>query len=233
MTVLKLTLTMVMSFLSCFKMTRGLQGKRNMNLRGLYVITDGSTGDVLLSKVEQALLGRATIVQYRDKTTDSARREQEARALRALCHEHNALFIINDDVALAKTVQADGVHVGREDSALTVARTALGNTAIIGVSCYNQLELALTAAQHGADYVAFGSFFPSPTKPNAPRATLPLLHEARAQLHVPICAIGGITLATAPALVAEGANMLAVISDVFASNAITQQAGLYRNLFLR
>lgn len=200
-------------------------------LNGLYVITDGSTGDVLLRKVEQALLGGAAIVQYRDKTTDSARREQEARALRALCHDHNALFIINDDVALAKTVQADGVHVGREDSALTVARTALGNTAIIGVSCYNQLELALNAAVQGADYIAFGSFFPSPTKPNAPRATVELLRQARQQLGLPICAIGGITLDNAPDLLASGANMLAVITDVFNNPTVAQQARRYRALF--
>jgi len=204
-----------------------------MSLQGLYVITDGSTGTVLLEKVEQTLRGGAMIVQYRDKTNDTVRRQHEAAALRELCREYNALFLINDDVALAKTLQADGVHVGRDDAALSTAREQLGEQAIIGVSCYNQLALAVNAAQHGADYVAFGSFFPSPTKPNAPRATLPLLHEARAQLSVPICAIGGITLATAPDLVAGGADMLAVISDVFAGNAITQQAGLYRNLFLR
>lgn len=202
-----------------------------MILNGLYAITDGSTGNLLLEKVEQALLGGAAIVQYRDKTTDSARREQEARALRALCHEYNALFIINDDVALAKTVQADGVHVGREDSALTVARTALGNTAIIGVSCYNQLELALNAAVQGADYIAFGSFFPSPTKPNAPRATVELLRQARQQLGLPICAIGGITLDNAPDLLASGANMLAVITDVFNNPTVAQQARRYRALF--
>ncbi|WP_228292341.1 thiamine phosphate synthase [Candidatus Thiothrix anitrata] len=204
-----------------------------MSLRGLYVITDGSTGTVLLEKIEQALRGGAAIVQYRDKTNDTVRRQHEAAALRELCCEYNAIFLINDDVALAKTLQADGVHVGRDDAALSTAREQLGEQAIIGVSCYNQLALAMNAAQHGADYVAFGSFFPSPTKPNAPRANLPLLHEAREQLSVPICAIGGITLATAPELVAGGADMLAVISDVFAGNAITQQAGLYRNLFLR
>ena len=201
-------------------------------MKGLYVITDGSTGNLLLEKVEQALLGGATIVQYRDKTTDSARREQEARALRALCHEHNALFIINDDVALAKTVQADGVHVGRDDSALSAARQALGKATLIGVSCYNRLELALDAAAQGADYIAFGSFFPSPTKPNAPRATLALLQMARQQLRLPICTIGGITLDTAPSLLANGADMLAVITDVFNSPAIAQQAARYQALVL-
>ncbi len=201
-----------------------------MTLNGLYVITDGSTGDTLLSKVEQALRGGAAIVQYRDKTTDTTRRKQEAIALRSLCQQHHALFIINDDVALAKAVQADGVHVGRDDSALNAAREALGKAAIIGVSCYNQLQLALSAAEQGADYIAFGSFFPSPTKPNAPRATLELLHQARQQLTLPICAIGGITLDNAPDLLANGADMLAVITDVFNSPAIAQQASRYQAL---
>ena len=199
-------------------------------MHGLYVITDGSTGAVLLDKVEQALRGGAAIVQYRDKTTDTPRREQEAAALRALCHEHHALFIVNDDVTLAKTVQADGVHVGRDDSALLAARASLGKSALIGVSCYNRLELALEAAAQGADYLAFGSFFPSPTKPNAPRATLALLQQARQQLTLPICAIGGITLETAPSLLANGADMLAVITDVFNSPDIAQQAARYQML---
>jgi thiamine-phosphate pyrophosphorylase len=207
------------------------QDKKGNPMQGLYVITNGSTGDALLGKVEQALRGGAAIVQYRDKTTDTTRREQEATALRSLCHQHNALFIINDDVALAKTVQADGVHVGRDDSALATARDTLGKSAIIGVSCYNRLELALDAAAQGADYIAFGSFFPSPTKPHAPRATLELLREARGQLRLPICTIGGITLDNAPSLLANGADMLAVITDVFNSPTVAQQAQRYRALF--
>jgi thiamine-phosphate pyrophosphorylase len=200
-------------------------------LKGLYVITDGSTGNDLQGKVEQALRGGAALVQYRDKSTDSARREQEAQALCALCREHAALFIVNDDVALAKTVQADGVHVGKDDAALAAARAYLGSSAVIGVSCYNRLELAVQAAQQGADYIAFGSFFPSPTKPHAPRATLELLREARRQLQLPICAIGGITLDTAPGLLTNGADMLAVITDVFNAPDVTAQASLYAALF--
>lgn len=200
-------------------------------LKGLYVITDGSTGNELLGKVEQALRGGAAIVQYRDKSTDNTRREQEAQALQALCRQHNALFIINDDLALAKTVQADGVHVGKDDTALASTRDYLGSSAIIGVSCYNRLELALQAAQQGADYIAFGSFFPSLIKPDAPRATLELLREARGQLNLPICTIGGITLATAPGLLANGADMLAVISDVFNAPDIARQATAYAELF--
>lgn len=204
---------------------------RRPRVQGLYVITDGSTGNDLLGKVEQALRGGAALVQYRDKSTDSARREQEAQALCALCREHAALFIVNDDVALAKTVQADGVHVGKDDAALAAARAYLGSSAVIGVSCYNRLELAVQAAQQGADYIAFGSFFPSPTKPHAPRATLELLREARRQFKLPICAIGGITLDTAPGLLASGADMLAVITDVFNAPDVTAQASLYTTLF--
>lgn len=201
-------------------------------MHGLYVITDGSTGNELLTKVEQALQGGAAIVQYRDKSADTARREQEAQALQSLCRQHHALFIINDDVALARAVQADGVHVGKDDAVLVAARDYLGSSAIIGVSCYNRLELARQAAQQGADYIAFGSFFPSQVKPDAPRATLELLREARSQLgSLPICAIGGITLATAPSLLANGADMLAVISDVFNAPDIAGQAGLYAGLF--
>ncbi|MEB4593049.1 thiamine phosphate synthase [Candidatus Thiothrix sp. Deng01] len=199
-------------------------------MQGLYVITDGSVGNLLLEKVGQALRGGASLVQYRDKTVGQGRREQEARALRSLCHEHGALFIVNDDMALAKVVLADGVHIGKDDAAINAARDYLGRSAIIGVSCYGSLELALQAASHGADYVAFGSFFPSQTKPHAPQIPLGLLREARQRLDLPICAIGGITLANAPDLLANGADMLAVITDVFNSPDIAHQAMLYRAL---
>lgn len=200
-------------------------------MRGLYAITDGSQGDELLRKVEQALRGGAAIVQYRDKTTDAPRREQEAQALRDLCQHYQALFIINDDVPLAKHVAADGVHIGLNDMTLAQARAQLGQAKSIGVSCYNQWELAVKAAEQGADYIAFGSFFPSPTKPKAVRASLDLLASARQQLNLPVCAIGGITLDKAPALIAQGADMLAVITDLFAQPAIAQQASYYKALF--
>ncbi|MEN9502608.1 MAG: hypothetical protein RI964_1893 [Pseudomonadota bacterium] len=202
---------------------------RVAKLRGLYVITDGAVGTALLQKVEQALQGGAAIVQYRDKSTDAPRRYQEASALRALCQQYHALLVVNDDVALAQAVQADGVHVGKDDAALLAARAVLGAAAIIGVSCYNRLDLAVHAQQQGADYVAFGSFFPSPTKPDAPRATLALLVQARQQLpHTPICSIGGITLDNSQALVDAGADMLAVITDVFQQPDITARARQYQ-----
>lgn len=200
-------------------------------MRGLYVITDGSTGAALLYKAERALQGGAALLQYRDKTTDAARRWQEAAALRQLCRQHGATFIVNDDVALAQAVQADGVHLGRDDMTVQQARALLGKAAIIGVSCYNQLDLARTAQQQGADYIALGSFFPSPTKPQAVHADLTLLRQAQQQLGLPICAIGGITLATAPLLVEHGATMLAVISDVFNAEDIAAQARRYAVLW--
>lgn len=200
-------------------------------MQGLYLITDGSTGHDLLEKAGQGLRGGAALLQYRDKTTDLARREQEAAALRSLCRESGALFIVNDDVALAKKVQADGVHLGRHDATLAAARTYLGNDRLIGVSCYNQFSLALEAEQAGADYVAFGSFFVSPTKPDAVKASPELLEQAREQLQVPVCAIGGIRLESAALLVERGADMLAVISDVFNSPDIARQASRYRLLW--
>jgi thiamine-phosphate pyrophosphorylase len=181
--------------------------------RGLYAITDGPRPD-LLDVARQALLGGARLLQYRDKTADAARRLAEASALRQLCREHGVPLIINDDVALARAVQADGVHLGKDDGDLAAARAELGATAIIGVSCYDSLERARIAAATGADYVAFGAFFPSPTKPHAPRAPLDLLRQSAA-LGVPRVAIGGITPDNAPALVAAGADFLAVISAVF------------------
>ena len=200
-------------------------------LSGLYAITDGSFGAVLGHKVEQALQGGAALVQYRDKSSNAAQRLNDAQMLRDLCQHYNALFIVNDDIKLAKHVQAQGVHVGREDAGLRVARDYLGSRFMIGTSCYNQLALALESQAQGADYVAFGSFFASATKPLAQRADLSLLQQAKRQLNIPICAIGGICLETAPSLIAAGADMLAVISDLFSSMDIAKQAQAYAQLF--
>src|SRR6185312_11256861 len=152
---------------------------------GLYAITDGPRID-LLEVVAQAQAGGARVLQYRDKTADAARRHAEAAALKQLCDTHTVPLIVNDDVALAVDVAA--------------ARAALGAGAIIGVSCYDSLERARAAAAAGADYVAFGAFFPSPTKPQAVRASLDLLRQS-ATLGVPRVAIGGITPDNAPSLV--------------------------------
>jgi len=202
------------------------------HLRGLYAIADTSElrGDSLLNAVTAVLRGGARAIQYRDKTT-RAQRLEEARSLRSLCTEHGALLIINDDISLAEKVMADGVHLGREDIALDRARSSLGADAVIGVSCYNQMSRAQRLVQAGADYVAFGSFFNSPTKPEAVSADISLITAARRGLNVPVVAIGGITPENGAALVAAGATALAVISGVFGEKDPEQAAKRYSALF--
>jgi len=197
--------------------------------RGLYAITDGPRAD-LLEAVAQALAGGARVLQYRDKTTDSARRQAEAVALRQFCDAHAVPLIINDDIALAVAVGADGVHLGRDDSEVAAARAALGAGAMIGVSCYDSLDRARAAAAAGADYVAFGAFFPSPTKPHAARASLDLLRQS-ATLGLPRVAIGGITPDNARSLVEAGADFLAVISAVFGATDVRVAAQRFARLY--
>lgn len=196
---------------------------------GLYAITDGPRTD-LSATVAQALAGGARVLQYRDKTADAARRHAEAAALKQLCDTHAVPLIVNDDVALAVAVGAAGVHLGRDDDDVAAARAALGAGAIIGVSCYDSLERARAAAAAGADYVAFGAFFPSPTKPQAVRASLDLLRQS-ATLGVPRVAIGGITPDNAPSLVEAGADFLAVISAVFAAPDVCAAAQRFARLY--
>ncbi|HUX82199.1 MAG TPA: thiamine phosphate synthase [Halothiobacillus sp.] len=202
-------------------------------LSGLYVITDTTTlrGDALLRAVAESILGGARVVQYRDKTDDSARRLSEASALRSLCGEHHVLFLINDDVTLAEAVGADGVHLGRDDAAIVAARQRLGPDVIIGASCYNELPLAHQAVRAGADYVAFGAVFPSRIKPDASRASLDLFRQARSELTVPICAIGGLTPENASMVLAAGADMLAVISAVFQAPDHRAAAARFHSVF--
>jgi thiamine-phosphate pyrophosphorylase len=202
-------------------------------LHGLYVITDRTlaAGRPLPDLVGAALAGGARVVQYRDKTADHARRRSEARALASLCRDADALLIVNDDVELALAVHADGVHLGRDDPGIATARGRLGPDRVIGVSCYDRFELAVAAQRAGADYVAFGSFFPSPTKPAAVRAGLALLERGRRELDVPLVAIGGITPENAGALVAAGADMLAVIHAVLGAADVRAAAAAFAPLF--
>lgn len=202
-------------------------------LRGLYVITDRELipSVRLLQAVSAAIHGGARLVQYRDKSADHSRRLQETQALLEVCREQEIPLIINDDVALAAEIAADGVHVGDEDAPLEEARVTLGPHAIIGVSCYASLDRALQAERAGADYVAFSSPFHSPTKPESEPAPLALLATAHARLSIPICVIGGIRPENGGALLAAGAEMLAVISGVFAQTDIEAAARRYARLF--
>ncbi len=204
-------------------------------LRGLYVVSDRTLiearGLQLTEAVEQALSGGARIVQYRDKDSDSNRREHEASELLRLCKKSNAYLLINDDVALAKTIGAHGVHLGQGDAALAQARAQLSPAAIIGITCHADLALAQQAQQNGASYVAFGRFFPSQTKPEAPPAPIQVLSQAKAALSIPIVAIGGITPVNAPALLAAGADMLAVIHAIWGQDDIRQASAQFAELF--
>ena len=185
-------------------------------LHGLYAITDTALlANNFAEAIEQALLGGTRIIQYRDKSTDTDRRLKEAQIIRQLCDEYGATFIINDDLKLAIESHADGVHLGKDDHDIKLARQQLGDNKIIGISCYNQLQLALEAEQADADYVAFGAFFNSSIKPDARTAPLSIIAEARAQIKIPLCCIGGITAENAGQLVAAGTDMIAVISEVF------------------
>jgi thiamine-phosphate pyrophosphorylase len=203
-------------------------------LRGLYAITSEAicrSPDRLVASAAEALAGGARLIQYRDKWHDAATRERNAHALRGLCHEFGALFIVNDDPALAEAVDADGVHVGTADAPLAEARRRLGPRAIIGVSCSNSLERARAAAAAGASYVAFGRFFESGTKPDAPQADLALLRAARTELALPICVIGGLLPSNTPPLIAAGADMAAAVEGVFGAPDIETAAREYSRLF--
>ena len=183
--------------------------------RGLYAITpDEPDTSRLLARVETVLAAGATWLQYRNKVAEAALRETQARRLLPLCRRYGVPLIVNDDWRLAAAIGADGAHLGEDDGQLAAARDALGETAIIGASCYDDLALARQAAASGASYIAFGAFFPSPTKPNARRATPDLLRGS-ASLRLPRVAIGGITPGNARPLVDAGADLLAVISGVF------------------
>jgi thiamine-phosphate pyrophosphorylase len=202
--------------------------------RGLYAVTDSTLTPAahIVDAVARAIQGGAVMVQYRDKGHDFERRAWEAQDLLSMCRSLRVPLIINDDVELAAHIGADGVHLGTDDAVVTHARDLLGAEAIIGVSCYNELKRADHAVAIDADYVAFGSFFPSLTKPAAARATPELLREAKQRIKVPVVAIGGITPDNAPELVEAGADLLAVISGVFAASdiraAAEQYAALYR-----
>ncbi|MEO8739991.1 MAG: thiamine phosphate synthase [Casimicrobiaceae bacterium] len=195
------------------------------SLAGLYVLTpDLDDTDVLVARVGAAVAGGATAVQYRHKRAAPALRLHQARLLRELCAARGVMFIVNDNADLALAVDAAGVHLGRDDMSVSAARARLGRAAIIGVSCYDSLDRAAEAVRGGADYIAFGSFFPSTVKPGAVRASPALLTAAKARWGVPVVAIGGITAANGPALIEAGADAVAVITAVFGAGNVTAAA---------
>ena len=195
---------------------------RASRVAGLYAVTpDCDDTGALLAKVAAAVDGGATLVQYRNKTIAAPARRRQAQALADARTVRRALFIVNDDPDLASDVDADGVHLGEDDASIAQARARIGPDRLIGVSCYDDFALARAAVDAGADYVAFGSFFPSPVKPRARRAGIALLARARV-LGVPVVAIGGITSTNAATLRDAGASAVAVISDVFAHDDLAQ-----------
>lgn len=203
-------------------------------LRGLYAITDSAllADGRLLPYCEAALRGGAKLLQYRDKSSDTARRLREALALQKLCHNYGARLIINDDLNLAVKLGAD-LHLGQEDGNLLDARQQLGADAIIGATCHASLDLARHAIEQQADYIAFGRFYSSHTKPGDVLASTELLQQAQQFKH-PIVAIGGITLDNGNLLIAHGADMLAVIHGLFAADsaaAVEQRAREFSALF--
>jgi thiamine-phosphate pyrophosphorylase len=206
-------------------------------LRGLYAITSAelcADRAILRAAVAAALRGGALLIQYRDKHSDAAVRRANARELAALCNEHGAKLIINDDAELAHAVGAHGAHLGHADASLAQARTALGAAAILGASCGPSLERGQAAAAAGASYLAFGRFFVSQTKPDAPQADPEVLRQARRQFRLPLCAIGGVTPHNAGALIEAGADLIAAVDGVFSDprpEAVEEAARAYSRLF--
>lgn len=205
-----------------------MQGK----IAGLYAITpDEARTDTLMRKVGQALEGGAAVVQYRNKAAGPDLRREQARALAALCRAAGAVFIVNDALALALELDADGLHLGAEDGDLAEARRRLGPNKLLGASCYGRMELAEAAVRAGVDYLAFGSVFASVTKPGAPRAPLALFAEARRRFALPLVAIGGINLQNTPQVYAAGADAVAVISAVFDAADVAASAAGFTRLY--
>lgn len=200
--------------------------------RGLYAITpEEPDTDRLLIRVRAALAGGAAAVQYRSKDASRALRREQAGALAALCREYRVPLIVNDDVDLARAAGADGAHLGADDGDLAAARRQLGPDKLLGASCYHRLDLAIAAKEAGADHVAFGAVYASPTKPAAVRVPLALFADARRAVGLPLVAIGGITPENAAAVIAAGADAIAVISAVFDAPDVTVRARDFQRLF--
>lgn len=203
-------------------------------LQGLYGLTDAQlmpSDQMMLEQVEAALRGGMRLLQYRDKSADGEKRLRQAKALLTLCRQYDCPLLINDDVELAWASGADGVHLGQGDGSVAAARERLGPTALIGQTCHDRIELAQRAVAQGADHVAFGAFFRSQTKPDAKPAPLSLLQMAKAQLDVPVVAIGGISVDNAHQVIEAGADLIAVVHALFAADDIQRQANRFAQQF--
>ena len=201
-------------------------------IKGLYAITpDMADSNSLLQKTQLAIEGGAFMVQYRSKIQDRDVKMQQCAAILRLCREYKIPCIVNDDVDMCRVLEADGVHLGEKDDNIAEVRHILGDDAIIGSSCYDQLNRAKLAQKEGASYVAFGAMFETSTKPNAPRATLELLTEAKSQIQIPIVAIGGITMNNAHDVIETGIDAIAVINSLYESNSIKETAETFSHMF--
>ena len=199
---------------------------------GIYVISDckKNTVENLLKKTEKILETGISLFQFRDKYSDYDLKKMIALKLQALCKKYDTPFIVNDDVMLAETIQADGVHLGKNDMPIKMARKILGKK-IIGISCYNSLENAVNAELKGANYVALGSFFDSPTKPDAKKIPIELLSTIKSRVNIPIVAIGGITPENGKCLMENKVDFLAIISGIYESTDIVESVKAYNKLF--
>jgi thiamine-phosphate pyrophosphorylase len=201
-------------------------------ISGLYAITpDEVDTALLLAKVEAALQGGISVLQYRNKQASYKLQTQQASAILQLCKQYKVPLIINDSIELCLTLDADGVHIGADDGNVAEVRAKLGADKMLGASCYNRFDLALSAQQAGASYVAFGACFASNTKPHAPVATLDLFNQAKTQLHIPAVAIGGITLINAPSVIQAGADSIAVINAIFNADDVKLTTQQFAQLF--
>lgn len=209
-----------------------LTALQQASLRGLYAVTpDDPLLPRLSALVREALAGGVKVVQYRNKVAPPPLFRAQAAELLRICRAAGALLIVNDNPEIAADIGADGVHVGREDGGAARARAIVGPGKIIGVSCYDDLSIAERALAEGADYIAFGAMFPSSVKPGAVAAPLSLLSEAKARFDAPVCAIGGIKTNNVQTLIDAGADMAAVITDLFDARDIAAQARAYQDLF--
>lgn len=205
---------------------------KSPRINGLYAITpDLENTDDLLGRTRQVLEGGAQLIQYRNKQASDVLLREQARLLLQLCREYKVPLIINDHLDLAFEIDADGLHVGRDDASITKARNRLGWNKIVGASCYDNLDLALQAEKVGADYVAFGAFFPSLTKPAAVAVSMNLIEQAKKKIAVPIIGIGGIRLNNARTVIDSGCAAIAVCNDLFHTDNIKAKAAQYARLF--